>query len=97
MFFESYRKKRYMNKLITRRDMEFKIKRLEAEVESLSSNITHMSRKLMACTNDRDLYYKKSQEQSIEIRLLTDEIDKVNGLLNDNREALNAAQRKTNQ
>jgi hypothetical protein len=97
MIFKNYRQKRYMNKLISRRDMEFKIRRLEAEVEKATDIAVGLGRKLVACVNDRDKFYMKSQEQAVEIELLIIETDRLNGMINDLREALSAANHQLKQ
>jgi len=92
--FNKYRQQRYINKLVSRRDMEFKIRRLELELETSLYASKQLSRKLIACINDRDRNYTKVMEQSLEIQMLTNEIDGINTILNDLREEITVVQKQ---
>ena len=91
--FDALRNKRHMNKLIDRRDMRFKIDRLEETLHHQTQNNVAMGRRINAVVRDRNSVLSQCQRLSLDNQILTEEVDALNGIINDLREALSASQR----
>lgn len=91
--FDALRNKRHMDKLIDRRDMRFKIDRLEETVHQQTQNNVAMGRRINAVVRDRNSTLAACQKLRLENQILTEEIDALNGMINDLRESLTASQR----